>query len=150
MADQPSQHGGEELEADLAKRLGKAGLLGPVTTVVMCGDESEAKCASAKKMKKVWKVLKKRVKQLRQEQGVPVAAVRSRCLGVCKHGPLVGVLPEGRWYGHCQPETVEAILQHHVAGGPAPSDGEVLCPGGRAEIRPGGPEIRPGGRAEGE
>ena len=135
MADSRADGRGEAA-ATLAKKLGKCGLLGPgVTTVVICGDESEANCASAKKMKKLWKHLKKQVKQWRQEKGVPVAAVRSQCLGVCKHGPLLGVLPEGRWYGECHPEAVEEILAHHLAGGPSPSDAKLIDAGGGCEGR---------------
>lgn len=127
MTEEASAGGCGKAGAELAKRISKTGMLGPTTTVVICGDESEAKCASAKKMKKVWKHLKKRVKQLRKEEGVSVAAVRSQCLGVCKHGPLLGVLPAGQWYGQCHPEAVDEILAHHLADGAAPSDAKVIC-----------------------
>ncbi len=112
---------GGKRATDLARRLGDKGLLAPTLTFLLCGDESKSKCASAKQMRAAWKALKQGVKARRKASGVAAVAIRTRCLGVCHHGPLIGVQPAGCWYAHCHPETVEQVLQHHLdADAPPP------------------------------
>ena len=100
-------------QQDLLKKLREKGLWQPEATFLICGDETKAKCASAKAMRAGWKTLKKAVKRRRQETGQPVAAIRTRCFGVCRRGPLVGVQPDGCWYGDCDESAIEAIVEYH-------------------------------------
>lgn len=39
------------------------------------------------------------------------------CLGVCSHGPIVAVYPEGTWYHHVDEERLARIYHEHVLGG---------------------------------
>ncbi len=110
---------------DLAKRLREKGLLDASVTFVMCGDESKSKCASAKEMRAAWKTLKQGVKSRRKGDGAAAAAIRTRCFGVCKHGPIVNVQPEGGWYGNCDPDAIESILRFHLDGEPTRPPGRV-------------------------
>ena len=105
---------GEKSTRDVERRLAEKGLLHPSVTFVMCGDESKSKCASAKEMRAAWKALKQGIKSRRKESGIEAAAVRARCLGICLHGPLIGVQPQGCWYADCDPSTVEDILHQHL------------------------------------
>lgn len=116
---------GKKKQQSLARGLAKQGLLGSSVTFVMCCDQRVGKCASPKKMRNSWKTLKQGIKLRRKAGGTRASAIKTQCLGVCRHGPIVGVLPEGRWYGKCNQARVEEVLDHHLGDGPQPSCPQV-------------------------
>lgn len=95
----------------------KLGLNGGTRTILMCVDRKTAKCAGSKQMMQSWKYLKRRLKELKLNGRGEVLRVRMGCVGICKGGPIVAVMPDGTWYGGCTPEVIERILQEHVMRG---------------------------------
>ena len=104
-----------------AEKADKLRLTRAAVTVMLCGDEKEAGCASAAAMRESWKHLRKRSKEL-SRSGTRVAAVRTRCVDVCKFGPVAAVFPAGTWYGGCDPATLDRILDAHTGGGEEPAE----------------------------
>ncbi|WP_182868888.1 (2Fe-2S) ferredoxin domain-containing protein [Rhodopirellula sp. JC639] len=86
-------------------------------TLVVCMDRKTAKCCSGKAMDAAWNQIKRRVKQRRKEDHAIVLRIKAGCIGVCKGGPIVGVLPDGIWYGDCTPEIIDRIFDEHLAKG---------------------------------
>ena len=39
------------------------------------------------------------------------------CLGVCSHGPIVVVYPEGVWYRYADKADIDAIIEEHLVQG---------------------------------
>ena len=103
----------------------KCRLLHADLTVAICADTREAGCAKASELQASWKHLKKRAKALGRERGVRIAAIPTRCVDVCKFGPLMTVQPGGRWYGDCTPDAIDAILDAHLDGTDPPAGHEL-------------------------
>ena len=86
----------------------------------MCVDKKESDCASASEMTAAWKYLSKRLKELKLDKTHGVFRTATRCMDVCKGGPILVVYPDGIWYGGCDQQGIDRILQEHLI------DGEVV------------------------
>jgi (2Fe-2S) ferredoxin len=103
---------------DLSKARAKARKLRLASAerhVAICSDTRKADCAPAKQMKLSYKRLKRLLKDHDLEGRV--IATRSRCLDVCKQGPICVVEPDGIWYGACDEVNLERIVREHLVGG---------------------------------
>ncbi len=99
------------------KKASKLGFDRSAFTLVMCVDRKTAKCCSSSDMEDAWKHLKSRCKRWRKERPDTVIRVKAGCLDICKGGPILGVLPDGIWYGNCTPDVIDRIFDEHLSAG---------------------------------
>lgn len=99
------------------KKAAKLGFDRAVFTLVMCVDRKTSKCCSSGDMEAAWKHLRSRCKRWRKERPDTVVRVKAGCLDICKSGPILGVLPDGVWYGNCTPDVIDLVFDQHLAGG---------------------------------
>jgi len=104
--------------------------------IFLCADQTNPKCAPREETNRLWRHLKRRLKELDVTSAPPawqgdmefdpepsppgggtVLRTKADCLRICEQGCIAVVYPEGTWYAGLTVEILDRIVDEHLVGG---------------------------------